>query len=74
MIEFVLDVVGDLSLAIARYQASDTRSRDIRAFIAYYDSIKEIEINAEALIKSFEDYTDSYPNGSDPSALRLMVR
>jgi hypothetical protein len=74
MIEFVLDVVGDLSLAIARYQTSDTRSQDIRAFIAFYDSIKEIEANCEALIKSFEDYADSYPNGSDPSALRVVIR
>jgi hypothetical protein len=74
MIEFVLDVIGDLSLAIAHYETSDTRSRDIRAFIAFYDSIKEIEINAENLIKAFAEYTNSYPNASDPSRLRVLIR
>jgi hypothetical protein len=74
MIEFVLDVIGDLSIAITSYETSDDRSIYIRAFMSFYDSIKEIEFKSEQLIKSVEDYTNSYPKKSDFSDSRKSSR
>jgi hypothetical protein len=74
MIEFVLDLAGDLAIAITHYEASDDRSQDIRAFMALYDSFKEIELKSERLITSVEDYTNAYPGASDFSHSRKMSR
>jgi hypothetical protein len=74
MIEFVLDVMSELSLAIARYETSDCRDQDIRAFMAFYDAIKSIESQSERLIAAFEEYITSYSEESDPSNLRSLIR
>jgi hypothetical protein len=74
MIEFVLDVISDFSLAITSYTTSDLKSDDIRAFIAFYDSIKEIEIESEHLITSFKVCANSSPDRFKPSTLRASIR
>jgi hypothetical protein len=74
MIEFVLDVISDLSLAIASYTTSDCRSKDIRTFISFYDSIEEIEFKSERLINSFKECANSSPDRFEPSKLRVSIR
>lgn len=74
MIDFALDVLSDLSIAITSYKTSDFKGQDIRAFIALYDAIKAVATTATKLTLGFGDYTSLSDSNFDISLLRKLIR
>ncbi|WP_427161159.1 hypothetical protein ACQFX9_06080 [Aliinostoc sp. HNIBRCY26] len=74
MIDFALDVLSDLSLAITSYKNSDFKGQDIRAFIALYDAIRLVTVTAKKLTLGFSNYTSSCESNFDVSILRKLIR
>jgi hypothetical protein len=51
MIDFILEVSQDLIVAISNKRiSSDRKSKCIRAYIDFYDSIKSLELQSEKFL------------------------
>jgi hypothetical protein len=74
MIDFSLDILQKFAEAIANYELSSNKAKDLLAFIIFYNSIRVVELKAEELLIGFEKYTDLSDRNFDLSILRSLVR
>jgi len=74
MINFVLDILKGIILAITDKKISGSKSKAIRTFITLHDSLKAVEASSEELLLLFTKYVNSDGKSIKQTELRNAIR